>query len=161
MQTTWEDEIAQLLSDLLTVQDDLSVNLAKKRELLIACDLPGLMAIGPEEDQLVERLQQCVRRREQLLARAANDGLPAKSIQAAAKALPPDRRGDLPDRITQAASRAKLLQHQSFTNWFVVQRSLIHLSQLLEIIATGGRLQPTYGEGEPVNSSGALVDRAA
>ena len=57
MQTTWENEVAQLLTDLLAVQDDLFVNLAKKRELLIASDMAGLTAIAPEEEQLVARLQ--------------------------------------------------------------------------------------------------------
>jgi hypothetical protein len=161
MHTTWENEVAQLLSDILAVQDDLFLNLAKKRELLIASDLAGLTAIAPDEDLLVARLQECVKRREQLLCKAGQEGLPAQSIQALTVALPPNSRGELPDRLAQASSRARLLLHQSFTNWLVVQRSLIHLSQMLEIIATGGRLQPTYGEGEPVNASGAIVDRAA
>ena len=161
MQTTWENEVARLLNDLLAVQDDLFVNLAKKKGLLIASDMAGLAAIAPEEEQLIVRLQECVERREQLLLKAAQEGLPAHSIQALAQALPAERRGELPDRLAQASSRARLLQHQSFTNWLVVQRSLIHLSQMLEIIATGGRLQPTYGEGEPVNANGSIVDRAA
>ena len=146
MQTRWENEVARLLNDVLAVQDDLFVNLAKKRELLIASDVAGLAAIAPEEEQLIARLQECVKRREQLLSNAAQEGLPTNSIQALTDALPPELRGELPDRLAQASSRARLLQHQSFTNWLVVQRSLIHLSQMLEIIATGGRLQPTYGE---------------
>ncbi len=161
MQTTWENEIAQLLTDLLAVQDDLFANLAKKRELLIASDIAGLTAVAADEEQLAARLQECVTRREQMLARAGQEGLPDRSVLALAEALPKDRRGDLPDRLAQAGSRARILQHQSFTNWLVVQRNLIHLSQMLEIIATGGRLQPTYGEGQPVNANGALVDRAA
>ena len=67
MQTTWENEVARLLNDLLAVQDDLFVNLAKKKELLIASDMAGLAAIAPEEEQLIVRLQECVQRREQLL----------------------------------------------------------------------------------------------
>ncbi len=161
MQTTWEIEVAQLLSDILAVQDDLFVNLAKKRELLKTSDLAGLNALAPEEEQLVARLQECVKRREELLIRAGQEGLPAQSIQALTKSIPEDRRGDIDDRLAQAGSRARLLQHHSFTNWLVIQRSLIHLSQLIEIIATGGRLQPTYGEGEPVNASGGIVDQAA
>ena len=47
----------------------------------------------------------------------------------------------------EAAERSRLLQHQSLTNWVLVQRSLLHLSQLIEIIATGGRPKPTYGNG--------------
>jgi hypothetical protein len=54
-----------------------------------------------------------------------------------------------------------LLQHESLTNWVLVQRSLLHLSQLIEIVATGGRTQPTYGNGSRRLSCGALVDRAA
>jgi hypothetical protein len=53
------------------------------------------------------------------------------------------------------------LQHQSLTNWVLVQRTLLHLSQLIEIIATGGRLKPTYGKGSDHQAGGALVDRAA
>jgi hypothetical protein len=161
MQTNWENEIARLLNDILAVQDDLSANLARKRNLLIAADLAGLTAIAADEENLIDRLQICVKRREELLANAAQDGLQVDSIQSLANTLPPDRRGELPNQLAHASSKARLLQHQSFTNWLVIQRSLIHLSQLLEIIATGGRLQPTYGDRAPVNASGGIVDRAA
>ena len=60
----------------------------------------------------------------------------------------------------EAAGKSRLLQHQSLTNWVVVQRTLLHLSQLLEIIATGGRLRPTYGKESPAASGGALLDHA-
>ena len=53
--------------------------------------------------------------------------------------------------IREAANRSQFLQHQSLTNWVVVQRSLLHLSQLIEIIATGGRPKPTYGKGSGSN----------
>jgi hypothetical protein len=42
-----------------------------------------------------------------------------------------------------------------------VQRTLLHLSQLIGIIATGGQSLPTYGKGADCRASGALVDRAA
>ena len=57
--------------------------------------------------------------------------------------------------------RTRVLRHHSLTNWVLVQRTLIHLSQMLEIIATGGEMQPTYGKEESVHARGALVDRAA
>jgi hypothetical protein len=53
------------------------------------------------------------------------------------------------------------VQHHSLTNWVLVQRTLIHLSQMLEIIATGGRMKPTYGEGGRTDAGGSLVDQAA
>ncbi len=47
----------------------------------------------------------------------------------------------------------------TITNWVVAQRTLIHLSQLLEIIATGGRMKPTYGKEEAEHTTGGLVNQ--
>jgi hypothetical protein len=55
----------------------------------------------------------------------------------------------------------RLLQHQSLANWVLAQRSLLHVSQLIEIIATGGRMQPTYGDKESVHARGSLVNQQA
>jgi hypothetical protein len=161
MQTTWETEIAQLLTDLLAAQDELCEILAKKRTLLMGSDHRALTDMLPQEEQLLAKMQACATRREQLLTRARKEGLPSNNISALSNALPAAQQGDLPERIAQTNDRTRLLRNQSLTNWIVIQRTLIHLSQMLEIIATGGRLQPTYGSGEPVNSSGSLVDRAA
>jgi hypothetical protein len=161
METSWESELATLLTDLLAVQDQLLETLTRKRQLLADADTEGLSAIGLQEEQLLGSLQECLRRREELLAKAAQEGLPNASIRALSRALPRAQRGPLEDQVGQANSRARLLRHHSFTNWVLAQRTLIHLSQMLEIIATGGRLRPTYGERELTGGSGALVDRAA
>ncbi len=161
MKTSWESELAELLNDLLAVQDDLLAILTKKCELLANCDADGLAAVGQQEEELVESLKECLARREALLARARLDGFPAGNIQALAGALPREQRKAIREQVKLAGSRARLLKHLSLTNWVVVQRTLIHLSQLLEIIATGGRLKPTYGREEPIGASGSLVDKAA
>jgi hypothetical protein len=161
MQTTWESQIARLLTDVSAVQDEIFKILDKKRELLLKKDLEGLNALVPEDENLVLRLRTCLKRREELLAQAQREGMPGDSVRSLTGALPPDRQGDLPQRLLQTSARARLLQNQSLTNWMVTQWALIHLSQMIEIIATGGRLQPTYGKGEPVTVSGGLVDRAA
>jgi hypothetical protein len=41
-----------------------------------------------------------------------------------------------------------------------VQRTVLHLSQMLEIIATGGRTQPTYGNSPRAHRGGSLIDQA-
>jgi len=161
METSWESDLATLLTDLLAVQDELLGTLTRKRQFLVDADTDGLTAIGRQEERLIGSLQECLRRREELLARAAQEGLPSASIRALSRGLPRAGRGELGERVELAASRARLLKHHSFTNWVLAQRTLIHLSQMLEIIATGGRLQPTYGERESAGVSGALVDRAA
>ena len=161
METSWESELAKLLNDLLAVQDDLLAILTKKREMLAGCDADGLAAVGRQEEELIESLKKCLARREALLARARLDGFSAGNIQTLAGTLPCERRKAIREQVKLAGSRAKLLKHLSLTNWVVVQRTLIHLSQLLEIIATGGRLKPTYGREEPTGASGSLVDKAA
>lgn len=160
METAWESELASFLTQLSTVQDESLDVLTKKRELLVAADTQGLADLGKQEAGLIEKLQACLKRREDLLARAAEEGLPSDSIQSLAAALPQGQEIEWTKQVRQASGRARLLQHHSLTNWVLVQRTLIHLSQMLEIIATGGRMQPTYGKGESLHANGALVDRA-
>jgi flagellar biosynthesis/type III secretory pathway chaperone len=161
MKTAWEAELAQFLNDLSAVQDETLGVLVKKRDLLVAADTVGLASVNRQEESLLQRLQECLRRREDLLGRAAQEGLPSTSLDSLTRALPRTERTQLGERMQSARSKARLLQHHSLVNWMLVQRTLLHLSQVLEIIATGGRLQPTYGRGGPVATSGSLVDGAA
>jgi hypothetical protein len=71
--------------------------------------------------------------------------------------LPPAQRRQVAPQLEDASRRARQLQQECLTNWVIAQRTLIHLSQLLEIIATGGRLQPTYGREASV-SAGTLLN---
>ena len=161
METTWESDLANFLTDISDVQDESLNILGRKRELLVASDLEGLSALAEKEEKLINRLQQCLLRREELLQQAGREGLPSDSIQSLSAALPEGEKEGLSDRVRQATGRARLLQHHSLTNWVLVQRTLIHLSQMLEIIATGGRLEPTYDREQSPEPSGALVDKAA
>ncbi|MEX0641827.1 MAG: flagellar export chaperone FlgN [Pirellulales bacterium] len=161
MDDTWESDIGALLAELAEVQTALLVTLSEKRLLLAAGDHAALTAMGEREQELANRLQACHERRQQLLARASEDGLPADSIHSLSHRLPAKSRDRVQASIRDANGRTKILQHQSLANWVLVQRSLLHLSQLIEIIATGGRPKPTYGKGSDDQASGALVDRAA
>jgi hypothetical protein len=161
MNDNWETEIGGLLTELADVQSALLATLHEKREILAANDQQALVAMGSRENALIERLQACHERRQLLLERAAAEGLPSDSIRSLSKQLPAESRGSMQASIREAADRSRLLQHQSLTNWVLVQRTLLHLSQMIEIIATGGRPRPTYGKGSDRAQSGALVDRAA
>jgi hypothetical protein len=161
MNDTWESDIGGLLAELAEVQASLLGTLNEKRQLLAAGDHAALSAMGEREQELANRLQACHERRQQLLARASEDGLPSDSIRTLSDQLPAESRGRVQASILDATERTKLLQHQSLASWVLVQRSLLHLSQLIEIIATGGRPKPTYGKGSDRAAGGALVDRAA
>jgi hypothetical protein len=155
-----ETELAELLAELSAAQDELLAVLNRKLGLLKTADAAGLEQLVPTEQALAERLQACYQRRLELLDLAKRRGLPGDSLRALTGAIPGERRKQFQDQVEQAAGKSRLLQHQSLTNWVVVQRTLLHLSQLLEIIATGGRLRPTYGNGASASSGGALLDRA-
>jgi hypothetical protein len=161
----WEAAITGLLADLSSVQEELLAVLAEKRQRLAAVDVGGMTELQVREQELLARLQSCHMRREELLAAAQREGLPADSMTSlATSAVPAGKTAGgekLRKELATTASRMRLLQTQSLTNWVVAQRSLLHVSQLLEIIATGGRLQPTYGVGEGVHARGGLVDHDA
>jgi hypothetical protein len=160
MEYDWEHELAAFLTELSAAQKELLQLLAEKRDLLAAADLDGMAAIQGREQHLHLRLQACHDRRRELLDLAVRQGLPSDSLQSLNASLPRAQRGQLGGRIREAASRSRLLQHQCLTNWVLAQRTLLHLAQILEIIATGGRPCPTYGSGEPLNCTGSLVDQA-
>jgi hypothetical protein len=157
----WDEAIARLLEELSTVQGELLSLLDEKRRSLVETDLAAMAEMEPRETRLIERLEACQQNRSVLLARAEEEGLPSESIGAIAAALPETRGTTLRRQITDAQSRSRLLHHHSLTNWVIVQRTIIHLSQMLEIIATGGRGRPTYEKGKPAVVSGSLVDHAA
>jgi len=126
---------------------------------MVDADLDAMGPLRDRGERLQQRLQDCHTRRGELLAAAQRQGLPAESVKQLSAALPPDRDGTRRRQVDDASQRMRLIQHQSLTNWVLAQRTLLHLTQLLEIIATGGRLQPTYGDSASHRARGALVDQ--
>lgn len=158
----WDEALAGLLQELSRVQDDLLDVLGRKQHLMATGDIAGIQALQPREQNLCDDLQQCHQRRAALLAAAKNNGLPAGTLGALANALSSDQTGGIRKEVSRASARMRLLQHQSLANWVLAQKALLHVSRLLEIIATGGRLQPTYGKDElPNSTAGILVDQEA
>ena len=157
----WDENLAALLEDLSQVQDELLQVLASKRQCMAAGDSRGMLALQPAEEALGQRLQQCHERRAQLLAEAAEQGLPGNSLGELANALKRHGASDLSRDVRQSSARMRLLQHQSLTNWVLAQKALLHVAQMLEIIATGGRLKPTYGKDPSHHARGSLVDQEA
>jgi flagellar biosynthesis/type III secretory pathway chaperone len=160
-QLDFEAEISALLDELSSVQTELLDVLHQKRQALATADLPRLNELQPREEALAERLGQCQQRRAELLAAANQEGLPSENVAKLATRVSRGKPGALGQRVKDTASRLRLLQHQSLANWVLAQRSLLHVSQLLEIIATGGRMQPTYGDKESVHARGSLLNHEA
>lgn len=158
-ETCWESELAGFLTDLSAVQGETLQVLMRKRECLIGVDTEGLAALAAREKEVIEHLETCLQRRAQLLLKAEREGLPSDSIESLTDALPRAKRRGLGEQVGLVNGQTRLLRHHSLTNWVVVQRTLLHLSQMVEIIATGGRMRPTYSKEIPRDSGGALVDK--
>jgi flagellar biosynthesis/type III secretory pathway chaperone len=159
MDTAWESRLAKFLTQLSAVQKESLDVLTRKTQLLAAADLAGLADVNQQEGQLIERLQECLQERATLLQQAADEGHPATDLLSVAASLPKSAQNRLANQVQQTSHQARLLQHRSLINWVVVQRTLIHLSQMLEIIATGGHMKPTYGKGDLSQSTGSLVNQ--
>jgi len=157
----FETEIGALLDDLSGVQSELLTVLAEKRAALAKGDLVRLAELQAREEQQAAGLQDCHQRRQDLLAAAKREGRPGDNLAKLATRTSGGKTSKLGGRVKETAARMRILQHQSLANWVLAQRSLLHVSQLLEIIATGGRLQPTYGDKESVHARGSLVNQEA
>jgi flagellar biosynthesis/type III secretory pathway chaperone len=159
--TGWEQELGDLLAELTTVQSELLAVLNAKREAVARGDIEAVDALRPRAEHLLDQLQTFQNRRAHLLQFAAEQGLPSSSLSKLVTHAAPSQRNKLGKQVKESAARMRLVQHQCLANWVLAQRSLLHISQMLEIIATGGRLLPTYGPGEPTLTGGALVDQEA
>ena len=157
---SWEAELADLLEQLSAAQAELLALLQTKGEFIRQQDHQGLAELAPQEEAVAQRLMACQQRREDMLAAAGEQGLPSQSLLELGAAIPVNEGSTLGEDLLAARDRAKLVRHECLAQWVVVQRTVLHLSQLLEIIATGGRSQPTYGNGQPPRASGSLMDQA-
>ena len=157
----FEAEITGLLDQLTSVQSELLDVLAKKRTALATANMTALTELQPREEILSSRLLECQNRRTSLLAEAKKEGRPSENVARLANSTSQGKTNKLGNQVKESAARMRILQHQSLANWVLAQRSLLHVSQLLEIIATGGRLQPTYGDKESVHARGSLVNQEA
>ncbi|HEY2759516.1 MAG TPA: flagellar export chaperone FlgN [Pirellulales bacterium] len=157
----FDSQLARLLTELSEAQQELLAVISEKRMKLMTADLAGLAEMAPREEALINRLQSCQQQRSAMLAEADAQGRPHRSLAELATSLPAPQRQHWEPQIRDASHRCRLLQHQSLTNWLLVQRTVLHLSQILEIIATGGRIRPTYGKGATADTSGNLVDQEA
>jgi FlgN protein len=157
----WESELAALLERLTAAQQELLAVLATKRELIVRRDHTAIAALAGREAELGSELRACQEERERLLARAQGEGLPGKSLSDLSAALPAPTSAKFAGPVAEARQRSRLIRHECLAQWVTVQRTVLHLSQMLEIIATGGRPAPTYGKGVACERSGALIDQAA
>ncbi len=151
----WETALTTLLDDLLQTQQAMLEILDRKRTAMVRRDLEQIRDLQPQEELLCEQLNACQQRRNDLLALARTVNLPDDNLEQLSRSVSLVHGEQLQEKFSNASSRSILLKHQSLTNWIIAQRNLLHVSQLLENITSGGRGTPTYEK----TSAGRAVAR--
>ncbi|EAQ82414.1 flagellar export chaperone FlgN [Blastopirellula marina] len=157
----WEASTAEVLQELTSVQDELIEVLGTKRSQMVARDIPGMEATQLRELDLIQRLEQLRDTRHDLLLSAQQQGLPGDSIESLAVLADGAEGEKLREIASTAKRRMRTIQNETLVNFVLAQRSVLHLSQILQIIATGGKLQPTYEQENSAHQGGTLVDHEA
>jgi len=155
-----ETEMAQLLDELTGIQTRLLDVLRAKRSAMSHGDLVSQRNLQTEEEAIYCALQDVQRRRGELLDRIRETGLSIDSLSEVPQHLENPVKENLSRKLGEATSLGRTVRLEQLTHWVVAQRSLLHISQMLEIIATGGRIRPTYGKSE-FAARGSLVDHEA
>lgn len=157
----WETETAHYLQELSDVQQELLKVLHEKRRQMVANDLESMTATQAQEQTLVQRLEGLSEARATLLAQARLSGLPHDSLHSLAAAVDSRGGGNLGEQAKMAKETLRHIQNETLTNFVLAQQTVLHLSQLLQIIATGGKLKPTYEDENASAQGGTLVDQDA
>jgi flagellar biosynthesis/type III secretory pathway chaperone len=158
-----DNELANLLCELSDVQGELLRVLGEKRQCILQGDTSSMARMASRETEIIGRLEACHRRRSALLNEAKSSGIAATTLTDLASRISPGRGGISSSEhdLRTTKENFRKLQSESLSNWVLAQRSLLHVSQLLEIIATGGRIQPTYEKDASTLARGNLVDSEA
>jgi len=147
------------LTQLESVQTELSTLMAQKRTALTEVQGQELARISTEEQQLLAQLQKLLRERGKILDFARQKQLPSESLLQLVKGIAEDSSGELIARLEQAQETAAKLRFESWVHWIISHRSFNHYTELIELIAHCGQQSPTYTDGKKQShSGGALLD---
>ncbi len=152
-------KLIEFLKVLAMAQDATLDVLRKKQTLLVKLAANALADIEAEERDALAGLRSALEKREEILREAERAGIGADSIQSLCETLFPNN-FEVRKLLDMAQNRSRQLRFLALTNWTMSQKSMIHLSQLLELIETRGQGKTTYKPTKGTEGGG-LVDRVA
>lgn len=155
--------VADYLDEYLDVQQSLLDVMSAKLDVLAKRSLEEARALDAREAELVERLKHCVERRQGLLAdpglNETRQPTLKRLVESIGKPNEEAADGGLSRRFDAAERNNRELRMRSVSAWVLAQRSVVHWSQMLEIVAAQGQNVPTYKRDRKLRSRGALIDQ--
>lgn len=152
-------KIIEFLKQLDAAQEKTLKILQEKQILLVKPESKALAKVAEEEVAAMEQLRLVLEKREEILLAAGEQGTEVESVQELCETLFPNN-FEVRKLLDLARSRTQQLRFLALTNWTISQKSMIHLSQLLELIETRGQGKTTYKPTKGTEGGG-LVDRVA
>ena len=154
-------DIQDFLKQLIEAQNQMIAVLQKKQEILVRPEKEALALITVEEENVVEKMQHILERREELLTTARLQNVSGDSIEQLCEHFFP-RNIEVHKLLTEVKHRTQQIGLLAYTNWTMSRKSMIHLSQILELLETRGQGKTTYHpQSKSVTSRGTSVDRVA
>jgi hypothetical protein len=162
-------ELARDIEDLLVAIDETQAALAAayrdKRAAIRHANGREINRLTAIEETLVTDLQAHLRGREQILQQARQLGLPADSLSSVVHTFDEPLRERLVAQIEQTQRVADANRRESWILWIVCKQSLRFFSDVIELIANGGRRTPVYlarpGAVAELSTGGSLLDAQA
>ncbi len=155
-------DIEALLDAIEETQSALGVTYRDKRAAIREANAPEIERLTKVEERLVVDLQVHLRVREQILQYARQRGLPSDSLGSVVRTFDEPIQEQLLAQLERTREMADANRRESWILWIVCKQSLRFLSEMIELIATGGRRNPIYlarsGGGMELSTGGALLD---
>ncbi|MDR1480452.1 MAG: flagellar protein FlgN [Planctomycetaceae bacterium] len=138
-----KETIFDFLDQLSAIQELAITVLREKQFLLVNAERSALDAIAVRENELLVQLKNIQDKRKAILQRAEKNGIKTDSIATLCEQMFPNNI-DLRRRIDAAKQRSRQIHIIALSNWTMTQRSITHLSQIMELIETRGLGKTTY-----------------
>jgi flagellar biosynthesis/type III secretory pathway chaperone len=156
MKTKIQDYLTQLTES----QTQWLAVLHKKQAILVKPEKEAMALIAVDEEKAVESMQNVLKWREELLTSARLQNVRGDSIEQLCEHFFP-RNAEVQRLLDEAKHRTQQIRFLNYTNWLISRKSLIHVSQILELLDKGqGKTtyQPQTNNQTPRSN---FVDRVA
>jgi len=154
-------EIEHFLHQLIEAQHQMLAVLHQKQTLLIRPEKEAIAAISIEEEKTLANMQSILERREELLTTARLQNVPGETIEQLCEHFFP-RNIEIHKLLNEIKHQTQRVRLLAYTNWTMTRKSMIHLSQILELLETRGQGSTTYHpQSNASTARGVSVDRIA
>ena len=154
-------DLRDFLNQLIEAQNQMIDVLRKQQAVLVRPEKETMALVSVEEEQALEKMQQILNRREELLTAARLQNNNGDSIEQLCEHFFP-RNIEVQKILDEVKHRTHQIRLLAYTNWTMSRKSMIHVSQILELLETRGRGKTTYHPRQNTDTSGGgFVDRIA